>query len=142
MLYHYTLPAFITGTSAGIDEFSDYVVDNGLTALHTLADHIHLLPSAPTTYADVITLTLGNKSWSPGGAVAAPVAASDGNGRTAATTAFNDGNITSDGFATKWAVVDSVNSRLLVNGSLSGGFQVKNGDQFLMASFNMTLREH
>jgi hypothetical protein len=142
MLYHYSLPVFVIGTSAGIDEFSDYVIDNGLGALHTLADHIHLLPFAPNTYADVTTNTLGNKSWSPGGAVGAPFAASDGNGRTVSTTTFSDGTMTADGAATKWAIVDSVNSRLLANGSLSQTFQVKSGDQFLMVSFNLTLREH
>jgi len=117
---------------------ADYVLDNGLSAMHTLADKIHILASDPTVYSDVTTNTLGNKNFGAGSAVGAPGAGSP-NGRVVATTSFTDGSITATGTAAKWAIVDSVNSRLLANGSLASSVSVTNGGTFGLPSFNVRL---
>lgn len=117
---------------------ADYVLDNGLTVIDTLADKIHILPSDPSNYSDVTTNTLGNKSFSAGGAFGSPAAGSP-NGRQVSSTAFTDGSITASGTAAKWAVVDSANSRLLANGSLAASVAVSSGGTFGLPSFNIRL---
>ena len=117
---------------------ADYVLDNGLSAIDTLADKIHILAADPSNYSDVTTNTLGNKSFSAGGAFGSPGAGSP-NGRVVASTAFTDGSITTSGTAAKWAVVDSVNSRLLANGSLASSVAVSSGGTFGLPSFNIRL---
>lgn len=117
---------------------ADYVLDNGLSAIDTLADEIHILPSDPSNYSDVTTNTLGKKVFSAGGAFGAPAAGSP-NGRKVASTAFTDGNITASGTAARWAVVDTANSRLLANGTLSSSVAVSSGGTFGLPSFNIRL---
>lgn len=117
---------------------ADYVLDNGLSAIDTLADEIHILAADPSNYSDVTTNTLGKKTFSAGGAFAAPSAGSP-NGRKVASTAFTDGNITASGTAAKWAVVDTANSRLLANGALAASVAVSSGGTFGLPSFNIRL---
>ena len=50
-----------------------------------------------------------------------------------------DGAVTASGNAAKWAVVDSVNSRLLANGSLSVSQPVTSGNTFTLAAFNIRI---
>lgn len=116
----------------------DYVLDNGLQAIDTLADEIHILAADPSTYSDVTTNTLGKKVFSTGGAFGAPSAGSP-NGRKVASTAFTDGNITASGTAAKWAVVDTANSRLLANGALASSVAVSSGGTFGLPSYNIRL---
>jgi len=117
---------------------ADYVLDNGLTVIDTLADEIHILNADPSNYSDVTANTLGKKAFSAGGAFGSPAAGSP-NGRKVASTAFTDGNITTSGTAQKWAVVDSANSRLLANGSLASSVAVSSGGTFGLPSFNIRL---
>lgn len=117
---------------------ADYVLDNGLTVIDTLADEIHILAADPTTYSDVTTNTLGKKTFSAGGAFGSPAAGSP-NGRKVASTAFTDGNITTSGTAAKWAVVDTANSRLLANGALASSVAVSSGGTFGLPSFNIRI---
>jgi hypothetical protein len=49
------------------------------------------------------------------------------------------GNVTASGVAAKWAVVDSVNSVLLANGTLAAPLSVVAGKTFTLASFTITL---
>jgi hypothetical protein len=117
---------------------ADYVLDNGLTVIDTLADQIHILAADPSNYSDVTANTLGNKTFSAGGAFGSPAAGSP-NGRKVASTAFTDGNITTSGTAAKWAVVDSANSRLLANGALASSVAVSSGGTFGLPSYNIRL---
>jgi len=116
----------------------DYVLDNGLVALDTLADKIILVSADPATYAGVAAVTLGNKTFSAGAAVGAPAAGTP-NGRKVSTTAITDGAVTANGTATGWVIVDSVNSRLLVNGDLVAPQVVTSGNTFTLPSFDITL---
>jgi len=118
---------------------ADYVLDNGLTVIDTMADKIYLCSADPTTFNDAtVTFALGNKNFGVGNAFGAPAAASP-NGRKVSSNAITDGNVTATGTATKWAVVDSVNSRLLANGSLAASQAVTSGNIFTLASFDIAI---
>lgn len=116
----------------------DYVLDNGLSAIDTLADKIFLVSADPANYAGVAAVALGNKTFSPGGASGSPTAGTP-NGRKVSTTAITDGAVTADGTAIGWAIVDSVNSRLLANGALASSQVVTSGNVFTLPSFDITL---
>jgi len=120
------------------DALGDTTIDSGLTYLDTLADTIHICSAEPTSYANTLTVSLGNKAFSPGAAVGSPADGAAG-GRQVATTAFVDGTVTSGGTATKWALVDSVNSKLLHRGSLSASKAVISGGQFALNAITITL---
>jgi hypothetical protein len=118
------------------NKVADAILDGALAIYDTVATAIHLLSADPTVFADVSTLTLGNKTWGAGGAFGSP-GAGDVNGRKVMSTAITDGSITTTGTATKWAVVDS--TRLLANGSLSTAQAVTSGNTFLLDSFKIEL---
>jgi hypothetical protein len=123
------------------DVISDYVLDNGLTVIDTQADKIYVLSADPTTYSEATTggaFALGSKVFAAGGVTGAPADATP-NGRKVTTNAVNDGSITNTGTATKWAIVDSVNSRLLVHGSLAAGVAVVTGQTFQLPAFVVQL---
>ena|SRR5579871_290707 len=118
---------------------ADYVLDNGLAALDTLASHIYLCSQDPTTYTEATsTYALGNKNFGAGAAFGSPAAGSP-NGRKVSSTAITDGSVTGTGTAAKWAAVDGANSRLLANGSLSASQPVTSGNTFTLGSFDIRL---
>jgi len=111
---------------------NDYVLENGLTVLDTEADALVICSAEPTTYTEAnTTYKLGTKS-SP------TITIADGasSGRTANVAAITDGSISATGTATHWAIIDTVNSRLLAAGSLSSSQAVTNGNTFTLAQFN------
>lgn len=115
---------------------NDRVLDNGLTVLDTEANELHICSQEPTTYAEAVTTyTLGNKSTPTVGAPA------DGtpNGRAVTVSAISDGTVTGNGTATHWALVDTINSRLLAASSLAAGVAVTTGagETFSLASFTI-----
>lgn len=121
------------------DLIADYVLDNGLNVLDTDADKIFLCSAEPTTYAEATaTFAVGNKTFSAGGAWGTPTSASP-NGQKVVSTVITDGVITADNTATKWATVDSVNSRLLARGSLNPTRTVKNGDTFALPAITIAM---
>lgn len=119
---------------------ADYILDNGLTKLDSEADKIYICSNTdPTTFTEATsTYALGNKAFSVGGAFGAPAAGSP-NGRKVTSTAITDGSVTGTGTAAKWAVVDSVNSRLLANGALSASQAVTSGNTFTLAAFDIRI---
>ena len=118
---------------------ADRVLDNGLTVLDTEADKITICSAEPTTYAEAnSTYALGAETFSTGGAFGSPAAGSP-NGRKVSSTAITDGTISGTGTATKWAVVDTANSRLLSDGDLSASQVVTSGNTFALASFDIRI---
>lgn len=110
------------------------VYDNGLTVLDTEANAIHICSAEPTTYAQATsTLTLGNAT---GVTVGAP-ADRTGGGREVVVDAAADGNVTANGTASHYAVVDTVNARLLAASALTASQVVTNGNTFTLASFTI-----
>jgi hypothetical protein len=106
---------------------ADYVLDAALAKLDTEADRVYLCSQEPTTYAEATsTYALANKT---GVSVGAPAAATP-DGRKVTIAQITGGSVTATGTATHWALVDSVNSRLLAAGPLSASQAVTSGNSW------------
>jgi hypothetical protein len=113
---------------------NDRVFDNGLTVLDTEANAVHITSQEATDYTDATsTSTLGNSTSL---SIGAPQDRSGG-GREVVVAAITDGSVTGTGTATHYAIVDTVNSRLLVTGTLTASQSVTNGNSFTLASFTI-----
>jgi hypothetical protein len=110
------------------------VFDNGLTVLETEANKLLITSQEAASFTEAnVTYALGNTtSFS----VAAP---SDraGGGREVVAAAISDGSVTGNGTATHYAVVDTVNTRLLATGSLTTSQVVSSGNTFSLGSFTI-----
>jgi len=110
---------------------NDRVFDNGLTVLDTEANRIDITSIEATTYAEATsTNTLGNSTSLSIGAPADRA----GGGREVTVAAITDGAVTNTGTATHYAIVDTVNSRLLATGSLTASQSVTSGNTFTLSS--------
>jgi hypothetical protein len=110
------------------------VLDNGLTVLDTEANALHICSQEPTTYTEAVTTyTLGNKTTYSSGSP------SDrgGGGREVTFASITDGSVTGTNTATHFAVVDTVNSRLLVTQAFSSSQSVTSGNTFTLTSFTV-----
>jgi len=114
---------------------NDYVLDNGLVALKNVASDIYLLSQQPMTFADIATYGLARKNWGAGNAVTGPFARTP-DGRKVTTVAVTDGAVTGSGTATRWAIVDTPNSRLLVDNDLAASQGVTAGNVFSLPGFD------
>ena len=110
---------------------NDRVFDNGLTVLDTEANRIDITSQEATSYAEATsTYTLGNSTSL---SIGAPQDRSGG-GREVVVAAITDGSVTGTGTATHYAIVDTVNSRLLATGSLTASQSVTSGNTFTLSS--------
>ena len=110
---------------------NDRVFDNGLTVLDTEANAIHITSQKATDYTDATaTSSLGNSTSL---SIGAPQDRSGG-GREVVVAAIIDGSVTGTGTATHYAIVDTVNSRLLATGSLTAEQSVTSGNSFTLSS--------
>lgn len=113
---------------------NDRVFDNGLTVLDTEANKITITSQEATTYTE------GNATYALGNSTSLSIAApSDrtGGGRKVTVAAISDGSVTANGTATHYAILDTVNSRLLATGSLTASQVVTSGNSFTLSSFDI-----
>jgi hypothetical protein len=112
----------------------DRVFDNGLTVLDTEANAIHITSQEAVDYAGATTThTLGNSTSLSVGAPADRT----GGGREVTVAAITDGSVTGTGTATHYAIVDTVNSRLLATGALTASQSVSTGNSFTLGAFTI-----
>lgn len=110
---------------------SDRVFDNGLSVLDTEANKILITSAEATTYTQAnATFALGNSTSL---SISAPQDRSGG-GREVVIAAITNGSVTTSGTATHYAIVDTVNSRLLATGSLTNPGAVVSGNTFTLTS--------
>ena len=110
------------------------VFDSGLSVLDTEANKVVITSQEATTYTEAnATYALGNSTSL---SIAAPTDRSGG-GREVVVAAITDGSITATGTATHYAIVDTVNSRLLATSTLSASQSVTSGNSFTLASFTI-----
>lgn len=113
---------------------NDRVFDEGLSILDLEADAVHVTSAEATDYTEATsTYTLGLSSSL---SIEAP---SDrtGGGRKVTVTAIADGTISGTGTVTHYALVDTVNSRLLATAALTASQSVTNGNTFTLATFDI-----
>ena len=110
------------------------VFDNGLTVLDTEANAIYVTSQQAVSYVDATsTSALGNSTSL---SIGAPQDRSGG-GREVVVAAITDGSVTGTGTATHYAIVDTINSRLLAAGSLSASQAVTTGNTFTLSSVSI-----
>jgi hypothetical protein len=110
------------------------VLDNGLTVLDTEANAIYVTSQQAVSYVDATsTSALGNSTSL---SIGAPQDRSGG-GREVVVSAITDGSVTSTGTTTHYAIVDTINSRLLAAGSLSAPQAVTTGNTFTLSSVSI-----
>jgi len=113
---------------------NDRVLDSGLSVLDTEANKIVVTSQEATSYTEAnATYALGNSTSL---SIGAPADRSGG-GREVTVAAITDGSITGTGTATHYAIVDTVNSRLLATSTLSASQSVTSGNTFTLASFTI-----
>jgi hypothetical protein len=113
---------------------NDRVFDNGLTVLDTEANKVTITSAEAATYAEAnASLALGNSTSL---SIGAPQDRTGG-GREVVVAAISDGSVTANGTATHYALVDTVNSRLLAAGSLTASQVVTSGNSFTLSSFTI-----
>jgi hypothetical protein len=113
------------------------VLDNGLDAgLKQKATHIYICNGEPVDYAEATTTkALGNKNFGAGNTFTGPADRTP-NGRKVTTVAVTDGAVTGSGTASRYAIVDAVNSRLLVDNDLAASQAVTSGNVFSIPAFD------
>lgn len=113
---------------------NDRVFDQGLSVLDLEANAIHVTSQEATAYNDATsTYSLGNSTSL---SIGAPADRSGG-GREVTVAQITDGSITGTGTATHYAIVDTVNSRVLATGALTASQSVTSGNTFTLASFKI-----
>jgi hypothetical protein len=116
---------------------SDYVLDNGLTVIDTQTTHIYLTSAEATSYANVSSVAVGNKTSLSAGDIT--LGAGSPNGRAITVAAVTGGTVTASATATHYALTDNTNSRLLVTGDVNPDQVVTNGNTWAFAS-SFTIR--
>lgn len=118
---------------------NDRVFDNGLTVLDTEANAIYICSAEPATYtAATTTNALGSATGGNFPGIGAPAAGSP-NGRQVTVSAVTAGSVTATGTATHFAIVDTVNSRLLATAALSASQAVTSGNTFTLTSLTIRI---
>lgn len=113
---------------------NDRVFDNGLSVLDTEANKITITSAEATTYTE------GNATFALGDSTTLSIAApSDrtGGGRKVTVAAISDGSVSASGTATHYAILDTVNSRLLATGTLTASQVVTSGNSFTLSTFDI-----
>lgn len=113
------------------------VLDSGLSALTGISSPVlHLCHTEPTTRANTLTQTVGNKT---GITIGSPGARTP-NGRKVTISAITAGSITATSTGTSddaqyWAIIDG--SKLWAAGSLAAAQMVTSGNTFDLAAFDI-----
>lgn len=113
---------------------NDRVFDNGLTVLDTEANKITITSQEATTYTE------GNATYALGNSTSISISAPadrTGGGRKVTVSAITGGSVTVTGAATHYAILDTVNSRLLATGSLTASQAVTSGNTFTLSTFDI-----
>ncbi|ESY42045.1 hypothetical protein X747_14805 [Mesorhizobium sp. LNJC384A00] len=109
------------------------VLDSGLAVIVANANRLHICSSEPADYAATLTASLGTKNTPTIGALAARTPS----GRKVTVSAITNGAVSANGNASHWALVDTVNSRLLATKALDAVLAVNNGDTFTLPAFDI-----
>lgn len=114
--------------------FDDYVCDNGLAAFAE-ADALFLCSEQPSTFFEAATaFAIGLKQGLPGTLFTLPIGIEELS-RAVISSPIMDGQVLVGGLAKRWAVVDTVNARLIASGTLSNPIQLKTGQNFRLSQW-------
>ena len=114
----------------------------GLNTLTTSGNAIYIISdsSGDTSTWATPTFTEATSTYALGGASGITINAPEdrgGGGRKVAVQSVSNGNVTKNGTANKYAIVDSDNSVLLAWGALSSSQVVTSGNSFTLTTFDI-----
>lgn len=113
---------------------NNLIFDNGLSQLNSLTENLYILSGDPgLTWSNIAALGLGSKALPT---VSVPADRGAG-GREVTVSAITDGNVTSTGTATHYALTDDSGTEILASGSLSSSQAVTSGNTFTLTEFNI-----
>lgn len=113
-----------------------YYVDLALTAMDDGINSLVICSAMPATYAEAnTTYKLGTKATPT---VSTPQAASP-DGRKVTVSAVTDGTVSASGTATHFALLDTVNSRLVAAQALSASQAVTSGNTFTLGAVDIRI---
>ncbi len=115
---------------------ADYVFDKALAVFDTEANQLNICTQAPVTYTEAITTY--SKGLKTSISIGSPTDATP-NGRKVTVATFTDGVVNGSGTVTHYAIVDTVNLRLLATGSLTASQAVTSGNSFSLTAFDITI---
>jgi hypothetical protein len=111
------------------------VYDDGLNTIVDNANVLHILSADPgLTYANIATYTLGNKS-----APTINIPEDHTTGRKVTVDAITDGTSTDTDDATHFALVDSVNSKILASAPLDSTIAITSGVDFTLTALYVAI---
>ena len=116
--------------------FTDNAMDAGLNYISSTSGRLDICTQEPATYTEATsTYTAGNKTPPT---VGSPTNG-DSSGRKVVISAITDGDITTTGTATHWALVATTATELLATTSLSSSQSVTTGNTFTLAAIDITI---
>lgn len=111
------------------------VYDDGLNAIVNNANVLHILSADPgLTYASIATTTLGNKSLPT-----INIPENHTTGRKVTVDAITDGTSTDTGTGSHFALVDSVNSKILASAPLDANVSITSGTDFTLTALYVAI---
>ena len=120
---------------------SDYVLDAALSKLDTEANAIHITSQEATTYTEATSTSSG---YSLGSATSISIGApqdrmvnSAADGREVVLANVTGGNVSTNGTADTFAIVDTTNNRLLATGALASSQTVTSGNTFTLTGISI-----
>lgn len=115
---------------------NDNAYDAALNYVITNGTRLHICSAEPTSAAQAISLSLGNKASITLGAVANGATS----GRRTTVPAITDGVITGNGTATHWALINGATGTILAAANLLSASQVVvSGNTFTLDAFDITV---
>lgn len=115
------------------------VYDNGLSVLDTEVNSLVICNAEPDTFAEAnSTFKLGEAVGANFPGIGAP-AAGVPNGRQVTVAAVTNGQVTAGGTASHYALIDTVNSRILAAGPLAATQVVTSGNVFTLPAFTVRI---
>jgi hypothetical protein len=113
-----------------------YYVDLALTAMDNNINSLVICSAMPATFEEAgTTYKLGTKATPT---VSAPQAASP-DGRKITVSAITDGTVSANGTATHFALLDTINSRLVAAQALSASQVVSSGNTFTLSAVDIRI---
>jgi hypothetical protein len=114
-----------------------YINDLAFDAALAVVDDatvLHICTAEPSSYANVATVTLGNKTLS--GAFTGPADRTP-TGRKLTVAAQTAGSVTGNGSASHWALVDVSGTKVTASGALASAQTVASGNTFSTTAFDI-----
>lgn len=114
---------------------NDLAFDAAIGYLVTNGTRLHICSAEPSSAANAVSLSLGNKATITLGSATDRTPT----GRKTVVPAISDGSVTATGTATHWAIINSGATILSATGALSASQSVTSGNTFTLAAFDLSL---